>query len=99
MVSQENGGVEEMNGGGSISAIIYDKDNDPICFSCRTKLIDLEKDKGRLRLGLHKYHCPHCDDQVCHHCGRHVVYSSSLDIFCCLNKDCPDYIFEKELKR
>ena len=78
-----------------ISAIIYDKEGEPICFRCRTRLIDLETNKGRLDLGLHDYHCPHCDDRVCHFCGGSLVYSSTLDEFCCLNKRCPDYWFDK----
>lgn len=78
----------------SISTIVYDKDKNPICFRCRTKLIDKEKRKGHLKLGLCDYHCPHCDDRVCHHCGKPVVYSLTLDIFCCFNKNCSAYIFD-----
>lgn len=81
-----------------ISAITYDKEGDPICFICKTKFIDEEKDKKRLELGLHNYFCPHCDGRVCHFCGSSVVYSSTLDIFCCFNKECPDYIFNKVRK-
>lgn len=80
-----------------ISAI-YDDEGDAICYGCRTKLIDLETDKKRKELGLHKYHCPHCDDRICHYCGSHVVYSTSLDRFCCFNKKCSDYIFKKMKK-
>jgi len=77
-----------------ISAIIYDKGGNPLCYQCNSKLIDAELDMKRLDLGLHKYYCPHCDNKLCPTCKHAIVYSTTLKGFACLNKDCSKYYFK-----
>jgi len=81
-----------------ISAIIYDKKGNPICYRCGSKLINTEKNKKKLKLGLHKYYCPHCDNKHCPTCKSAIIYSSSLKGFVCINENCSKCWFKnKEL--
>ena len=80
----------------SISAIDYDKENNPICYQCKSILIDNELDKKRRELGLHDFYCPHCDNKLCPVCGYTIIYSVPLKGFVCLNNNCSKYYFKNK---
>lgn len=76
-----------IEGGKTISAIIYDKKGKPICYRCGGQLINTL---------ICSFTCPHCDNRLCKTCNGSLVYSSSLKEFLCFNEDCPHYCFGAE---